>query len=201
MSIKKNFAVSILDFDKIADVNKIIMEHADITMRTSSFFIFDKQPIEQNVPPDITIFQIEAEDKKGLDEKLNDLIENLNKLNVDYALRDHDTGEMLIYLEFVGALKIKFDNLKNLKKDTYKKIDDLKDFKTDLGICKGYKPNFRPMESQSIENMIIEPESIYLYCHSQENLFKLKDLLTEKILEIDPDFEIDFRVYTEDDLH
>lgn len=201
MSIKKNFAVSILDFDKIADVNKIIMEHADITMRTSSFFIFDKQPIEQNVSPDITIFQIEAEDKKGLDEKLNDLIENLNKLNVDYALRDHDTGEMLIYLEFVGALKIKFDNLKNLKKDTYKKIDDLKDFKTDLGICKGYKPNFRPMESQSIENMNIEPESIYLYCHSQENLFKLKDLLTEKILEIDPDFEIDFRVYTEDDLH
>ena len=202
MSIKKSFAVSILDFDRISDMNNTIRKHAEITMRTSSFFIFDKQPIRRNeVPNDITIIQIESNNETGLKRKVNDLIEDLNKLNVDYALRDQDTGEMLVYVEFVGLLNIKFDNIKIIKKDTYKKIDDLKELDTEFGICKGFKPDFRPMESKPVENMNIKPESIYMYCHSEENLMKLKDLLTEKILEIDSDFEIDFKQYSEEDLY
>lgn len=201
MSIKENFAVSILDFDKITDVNQIILKHADITMRTSSFFIFDKQPIRPEIPHDITLFQIETKDETSLNEKLNDLIEDLNKINTDYALRNQDTGEMLVYVEFVGALYIKFDNLKIIKKGTYKKIDELKELETEFGICKGYKPDFRPMESTQIDDIDIKPETIYLYCHSEENLLKQKDLLTEKIREIDSEFVIDFREFTVEDLY
>ena len=202
MSIKKNFAVSILDFDRIPDINNIIMSHADITMRSSSYMIFHKTPVNlSEVPHDITLFQLEAEDESSLNDELNELIKNLNEMNTDYALRDQDTGKMLVYVEFVGVLHIRFDSLKTIKQGTYKKLDDLKDLKTDLGICKGFKPDFRPMESKPIENMKIDPESIYMYCHSQENLMKLKNLLTEKILEIDSDFEISFKQFSEDDLY
>lgn len=50
MSIKENFAVSILDFDKITDMNNIILKYADITMQSSSYLIFDKQPLNTNEP-------------------------------------------------------------------------------------------------------------------------------------------------------
>lgn len=105
---------------------------------------------------------------------------------------------MIVYVEFVGAIDIKFDNLKIVKKGTYERIDELKSLKTKFGLCKGYKPNFRPMESQSIEDKAIKPESIYLFCHSQEDLENLKDMLYEKILKIEPDFEVEFRQFTGD---
>ena len=202
MSIKENFAVSILDFDKITDMNNIILKYADITMQSSSYLIFDKQPLNTNEPPkDFTIFQLTAKDKTSLNKKLNEMIKNLDQLGADYALRNQDTGEMLVYVKFVGLLRIKFDKMKTIKKGTYKKIDELKDLNTEFGICKGYMPDFRPIESQPIENVNIKPESIYIYCHSQENLMKLKDILTEKIMEIDSDLEIDFKQYSEDDLY
>lgn len=202
MPIKKNFAVSVLNFDKIAEVNNIIPKYAKITMRSSSYLIFDKMPANlSDMPYDITIFQLEAEDETSLNSELNGLIEDLNKVDTDYALRDQDTGEMLVYVEFVGVLDIKFDNIKSIKPETYEKLDDLKDLKTELGICKGFKPDFRPIGSKSIENTYIKPESIYFYCHTQENLMKLRDLLTEKIMEIDSDFEIDFKQFSESDLY
>lgn len=202
MSIKENFSVSILDFDKITDMNNIILKYADITMQSSSYLIFDKQPLNTNEPPkDFTIFQLTAKDKTSLNKKLNEMIKNLDQLGADYALRNQDTGEMLVYVKFVGILRIKFDKMKTIKKGTYKKIDELKDLNTEFGICKGYMPDFRPIESQPIENVNIKPESIYIYCHSQENLMKLKDILTEKIMEIDSDLEIDFKQYSEDDLY
>lgn len=202
MSIKENFSVSILDFDKITDMNNIILKYADITMQSSSYLIFDKQPLNTNEPPkDFTIFQLTAKDKTSLNKKLNEMIKNLDQLGADYALRNQDTGEMLVYVKFVGILRIKFDKMKTIKKGTYKKIDELKDLNTEFGICKGYMPDFRPIESQPIENVNIKPESIYIYCHSQENLMKLKDTLTEKIMEIDSDLEIDFKQYSEDDLY
>ena len=54
------------------------------------------------------------------------------------------------------------------------------------------------MESQSLEDKAIKPESIYLFCHSQEDLENLKDMLYEKILKIEPDFEVEFRQFTGD---
>ncbi len=56
MSIKENFAVSILDFDKITDMNNIILKYADITMQSSSYLIFDKQPLNTNEPLKISLF-------------------------------------------------------------------------------------------------------------------------------------------------
>lgn len=171
-------------------------------MRLSSFIIFDKHPVNlSEIPYDITLFELESDDETGLNEKLNEMIENLNKITVDYGLRNQDTGEMIVYVEFVGVLDIRFDNIKIIEKDTYKKIDEMKDLKTEFGTSKGYKPHFRPIEGQFIENMDITPEKIYFYSHSQENLLKLKDLLTKKIIEINPDFEIGFKQFSEDDLY
>lgn len=201
MSIKKNFAVTVLDPDKINDMNNIISEHALITMRSSSHMLFNTLPVSHSeVTNDITFFQLEAENEIILKEKFNAIIENLNQIETDYSLKDENTGEMIAFVEFLGVLEIKFDNLKIIKEKTYEKIDELKSFKTELGTCKGYKPDFRPLESRPIKDANIKPEKIYLFCHSQENLYELKDLLSEKILEIDGNLILDFRYYTEEDL-
>lgn len=201
MPIKKNYALTVLDSKMISAMNRIIIDHANITMQSSSHMYFDTQPVDfSEIAQDITFFQLEAEDKNDLDKKLHDLLEDLNQIKVDYALRDEDTGEMIVYVKFVGALDIKFDNVEIIKEGTYKKIDELKHFKTELGTCKGYKPAFRPVESQPIKDMVIKPESIYLFCHSKEDLLKLKEILSEKIMEIDSSLEIGFRLFTEDDL-
>lgn len=86
--------------------------------------------------------------------------------------------------------------MKTIKKGTYEKIDELKSHKSEFGFCKGYKPNYHPIETQSIENKDIKHESIYLFSHSQEELLKLKEELIEKIMEIDSDLEIGFRQFT-----
>ena len=52
---------------------------------------------------------------------------------------------------------------------------------------------------EAIENKKIKPESIYLFCHSQEDLMKLKEMLYEKILEIDTGLEVEFRQFAGED--
>lgn len=193
MVIRKHYAITVLNSENIHDMNNIILKHADITMQSSSHTYFDNQPIDSTeIVEDMTFFQIDSEDEDSLDKKFKKLTEELDQSITDYAIRDEDTGEMLVYLKFVGQLNIKFDNIKIIKKGTYKKIDALKSMPTDLGICKGYKPNFRPMEGQQLENINNKPESIYLLCHSQENLMKLKDLMYEEIMKIDSNFELEF---------
>lgn len=198
MVIKKNYAITNLETEKIQDVNNIIRKYASITLKSSSHIYFDMQPTNSNeIIEDMTFFQLKAEDEAGLNEKFNELTEEINQIIRNYAIRDENTGEMLVYLKFVGELSIKFDNMSFIKEGTYKKIDELKNLKTEFGICRGYKPNMRVMEGQHIENMKNKPEGIYLLCHSQENLMKLKDLLSEKIMEIDSDFEIEFTQFSE----
>ena len=121
----------------------------------------------------------------------NDLIADLNKLDGDYALRDDETGELLVTVRYGGQIAVKFDNIKTLEKGTFKKIDEFKSFSTDFGYCKGFKPNFRPIEG-NVENVEIKPEIIYITADSEENLLKLRDYLTDKIKEIDPDFLVEF---------
>ena len=131
-----------------------------------------------------------------MDEKFKELTKEIDQVIRNYAIRDEDTGELLVYLKFVGELSIKFDNMSVIKEGTYKKIDELKNLKSEFGICRGYKPNFRIMEGQHFENKNNKPEGIYLLCHSHENLMNLKELLSEKIMEIDSDFEIEFTQFT-----
>jgi hypothetical protein len=197
MSTKRSFAITVLESERIADINNILRKHADITMQSSSHIYFDTQPANpDDVVQDITFFMLESDEEKSADEKLNELIDELDEMDTDYAIRDEDTGKMIVYVEFVGALDIMFDNIRSVKEGTYEKIDELKSLKTEFGLCKGYKPSFRPMESQPIENKNIKPESIYLFCHSQEALMMLKDTLSKRILEIDPDFKLAFRQFT-----
>ena len=73
--------------------------------------------------------------------------------------------------------------------DLYCNFDKLKQSKTEFGYCKGYKPDFRPIESKLIKNVKVEPEKIYLFSDSRENLSKLTDHLSEKIMEIDSNLE------------
>lgn len=198
MVIKKNYAITNLETETIHEVNKIIRKYASITLQSSSHIYFDMEPTNYNeIIEDMTFFQLESKHETGLDEKFKELTEEIDQLISNYAIRDEDTGELLVYLKFVGELCIKFDNISVIKEGTYKKIDELKNLKTEFGFCRGYKPNFRLMEGQHFENMSSKPEGIYLLCRTQENLMKLKELLSEKIMEIDPDFEIEFTQFSE----
>lgn len=201
MSIKRELAITVLDSEKINEINKIIVKNTEIVMQSSSHIYFDTQPINPDeIVQDITFFQIEADDKASLENKLNLLIEKLDQANVDYALRDQNTGEMLVYVKFVGVIYIDFNDIKIIKEGTYAKIDELKNFKTEHGICKGYKPDFRPKESHPIGNIKLKTEKIYLFCHSEENLLKLKEILSEKIMEINPELKLGYREYSEKDI-
>ena len=198
MAVKKNYAITNLETEKIHDVNNIIRKYASITFQSSSHTYFDMEPTNYNeIIQDMTFFQLECEDESCLDEKFRQLTEEINRLITNYAIRDEDTGELLVYLKYVGEIGIKFDNISVLKEGTYKRIDELKNLKTEYGICRGYKPNFRLMEGQPVGNINNKPEGIYLLCQSQENLMKLKELLTEKIMEIDPDFELEFTQFSD----
>jgi len=192
MSVKKKFSLAIVDVEKIEEVNKVIIKHAFNVQQYSTYLYFNLNPIRpDDVYMDITLFQLNSEDESSLNKKLNDLIEEIDQLNTEYAIRDEDTHEMIVEIEHVLALNIKFDNVKRITKGTYEKIDAINFFKTEFGICKSYNPNFRPIENDSIENKEVRPETIYLFSDSAENLSKLKDLISEKIMEIDPDFEIE----------
>ena len=196
MVIKKNYAITVLDLEKIPEMNNIILRHGQITLQSSSHDYFDTLAIDSDKnAKDMTFFQIEAEDEADLDKKFKELTEELDQSITGYAVRDENTGEMLVFLEFVGELHIKFDNINCIKEGTFKKIDELKELKTGLGICKGYKSKFHPVEGKPIENMNSYTESIYLLCNSPENLTKLVDLMTEKIMEIDSDFEVEFKEF------
>lgn len=197
MSIKKNYAITNLETEKIPDVNSIIYKYATVTLRSSSHVYFDMEPVNNEVIEDMTFFQLEAEDESSLDEKFKELTNEIDQIISNYAIRDENTGELLVYLKFVGELSIKFDNMNFIKEGTYEKIDELKNFKSEFGICRGYKPNFRLMEGQHHENLNNKPEGIYLLCQSQENLMQLKELLSEKIMKIDPDFVIEFIQFDE----
>lgn len=192
MVIKRNLSLAIVDIERIAEINKILIKYAAHVQEYSTHLYFNLDPIHaEDINMDITLFRLESENESDMDKKLNDLIEEMNGLNTGYAIRDEDTHEMVVEIEHLMALNIKFDKVKYIKEGTFKKIDEMNHLKTEFGICKTYNPNFRPVENMSIENMDIKPEIIYLFSDSAENLSKLKTFVSEKIMEIDPDLEMD----------
>ena len=196
MVLKKNFSIAIVDIEKIGEINKVLIKYATSIREYSTHLYFNLDPIHaEDINMDITLFQLEYENESDLDKKLNVLIEALNRLNTGYAIRDEDTHEMIVEIEHLIKLDIKFDNVKFIKEGTYEKIDEINHLKTEFGICKIYNPNFRPIENISIENMEIRPETIYLFSDSEENLSKLKTLVFEKIKEIDSDLEIEVKPF------
>lgn len=192
MAIKRKYSLAIVDIEKIDEINKIITKYTTDIEQYSTYFYFNLDPVRvEDVKMDITFFQLESENESSLNKQLNGLIEEINQLNTGYAIRDEDTAEMIVEIEHVIAVNIKFDNVKFIEKGTYEKIDGFNHLKTEFGICKTYNPNFRPLEDVSIENLVVKPEIIYLFSDSEEDLSKLKAFVTEKIMEINPDFEID----------
>jgi hypothetical protein len=192
MAVKKKFSLAIVDVEKIEEINKIIIKHAFNVQQYSAYIYFNLSPIHtDDVYMDITLFQLNSEDESSLNKKLNDLIEEIDQLNTEYAIRDENTHEMVVEIEHVLALNITFDNVESIKKGTYEKIDEMNYLKTEFGICKGYNPNFRPIENESIENKVVRPETLYLFSDSSENLLKLKELISAKIMEIDPNLKIE----------
>ena len=196
MVIKKNYSLAIVDIEKIGEINKVIAKYTSNVQQYSTHFYFNLDSVNfEDIKWDIALFQLESENESSLDKKLNDLIEDMNQLNTGYAIRDEDTGEMIVVLEHVIALNIKFDNVNFLKEGTYEKIDEFNHLKTEFGICKCYNPNFRPLENKSIENIEVKPETVYLFSDSTENLSKLKTFVLEKIMEINPNFEIEINPF------
>ena len=192
MVFKRNLSLAIVDIERIAEINKILITYAAHVQEYSTHLYFNLDPIRaEDIYMDITLFRLESESKSDLDKQLKDLIEEMNQLNTGYAIRDEDTHEMIVEIEHLIALYIKFGNVKCIKEGTFKKIDEMNHLKTEFGICKTYNPNFRPVENMSIENMDIKPEIIYLFSDSAEDLSKLKEFVSDKIMEIDPDLEIE----------
>lgn len=196
MTIKKNFSIVIMNPEMIDNINKIIIEYATITMNSSSHMYFDRQPIDpNNIASDITFFQLNAENDLRINKRLNEMIEKLDKLNTDYYIRDEETQRLMVEIKFAGELYVKFDDIPIIKQGTYDRIDSLKLLKNEYGYCKGFKPSFRPVESKPTEDVFVNPEIIYLFSDSSENLSKLRNYLSEKIKEIDTDFELEFIPY------
>jgi hypothetical protein len=193
---RTNFAIAIMDYEKIDEINRIIGKFAKIARETSSHILFDTMPVAPSeITHDLTFFQIETDDDFILNKKLKDMISNLDESNTDYILRNEDSGELVVFPEYVGSIRIKFDNLEIVKKGTYKRIDELKLLKTEMGYCKGYKPKFRPIEENPIEGKAIKDETIYLFSDSSENLLKFNDFLCEKVMEIDEKFELEVETF------
>lgn len=192
MSISKNYTIGIMDEKKINKINTTISKYADITMRSSSHLYFDKHPLNANeIYHDVTLFQLKAEDEESFDVKLMELIRKLDEMNTDYILRDDETEELIVTIDHGGFIIVKFDNVKIIKPGTYDLLDEMKTMKTDCGYCKGFKPKFRPL-SRDLSKVQACPEIIYIVSDSSENLKKFNDLLSERLLEFDPNFELEF---------
>lgn len=200
MSIKRNYILGIINDNAIPEFEGTVSRYASMSRESSSHMYFSRQPVDSSdISQDVIFFQLESENKSELEGKVKSLISDLNELKGDYVLRDDETGELLVTVRYGGQIAIKFDNLKIIKKGTFEKIDELKSFKTDFGYCKGFKPNFRPIEGNSVENLNVEPEIIYITASSSENLMKLRDLLTDEVKKIDAGLEVDFNWFFNDE--
>ena len=196
MAIIKKFSLVILDLERISDINKVLVEYADSTTQGSSHVLFDIEPVNTfDTTLDLSFFRICGTDEKEIKDKLNQLIDKLNQLDTDYGIMDNETEEMITTITCAGAFDIKFDNLKVIPEGTYEKIDALKNIKTEFGYCKGYKPGFRAVESKDISDIDVPLETIYYLSRTAEEYAKLKECLTEKIMEINPDLIIEYGEY------
>lgn len=193
MTIKRKFILGVINEADITKVNDVITPYVTEIKDISSHMYFAKQPIDPtHIPNDVFFFQITAENELKMNKKVENMINDLQNLKVDYVLRDEETGEFLVTVKYGGQVAIKFDRIKYLKKGTFQKIDELKFFNTEYGYCKGFKPNFRPLEDKSIEDIEVLPEIIYITANSEENLLKLRDHLFDKVSQINPDLETEF---------
>ena len=182
--MKNKIIIEINDMVKYDELSDIISNHCELQIWGSGDFDSRKQ-INNDRRAKCGVYKfIENHTAK-------DLFKELGILCRYVTFRDADSKKVLGY---VGTIIISFDKVKHIKIGTFKKIDELKKFKTDLGYCKGNKPLFRPMEDMDIVNME-HSELIYLISDSIDNIIELEGIVEERILEIDPNFKVDFRLF------
>ena len=115
MSIKRNFTIGIMDETKIDQINAIISNYADMSMKSSAHMYFDKQPINVNeVVQDVTFFRLKFDDETLFSSKLDDLIKSLDELDTDYILMDDESGKLIVTVDHGGYITVKFDNVRYL---------------------------------------------------------------------------------------
>lgn len=190
---ERNYIIGIVNDNDIPKISKVILQYAVMTKETSSHMFFSKQPVDpKRISQDFIFLQIAGDNETMLEKKLENMINDLDDLNAAYVLRDQESGEFLVTVKYGGQITIKFDNVKTIEQGTFAKIDELKFLDEDFGYCKGFKPNFRPVEGKSIEDLEVLPEEIYIVSDSEQNLLKLRDYIYQKVKDIDSDLEIEF---------
>ena len=123
MSIKKEFYLIIFDETKIHDLNKIIVDHSDYAYQSSSHYLFEVNLSNATVTSDdVTYFQLTDEDESTIDNRLKEIMAELDKFDTFYSIKNCETGEVYSVITTVGSVDIKFDNLKVIPKGTYEKI-------------------------------------------------------------------------------
>ena len=192
MPQKKIYTLGIMDERRIDEINRVVSKYAEITMQSSSHMYFEKQPINANkVVQDVTFFQMDTTDEKSFEKQLKGLINELKELDTDIIIRDEEKKKLIVTVDFGGYIIVKFDKIKLLKPNTYDLIDEIKTMKTENGYCKGFKPKFRPI-NRDLSQVRVNPEIIYLVSDSDENLKIFGNEISERLLEFDPDFELEF---------
>lgn len=192
MPQKKIYTLGIMDERRIDEINRVVSKYAEITMQSSSHMYFEKQPINANkVVQDVTFFQMDTTDEKSFEKQLKGLINELKELDTDIIIRDEEKKKLIVTVDFGGYIIVKFDKIKLLKPNTYDLIDEIKTMKTENGYCKGFKPKFRPV-NRDLSQVRVNPEIIYLVSDSDENLKIFGNEISERLLDFDPDFELEF---------
>lgn len=196
MAVIDKYVIVTLDHDKISEIDEIILKYYENITKSSSHILFDIKPINPtDVVEDLTFFRIIAENESEANDIFTKMVDELNTVDTDYSIWNEETKDVFTTINHIGALDITFDKIQTIKKGTYKSIDELKNMRTEFGYCKGYKPSFRPLEERQIENMEVPKESIYLFSKTSEEYSKLTDFLSEKIMAIDSDFELETRIF------
>lgn len=183
MYTKNEIIIEINDMAKYDEISKIINKYCKLQIEESENLNTTRKNDDNKYK--IAIYKF----KRGY--CADNLIKDLKMLCKYITFKNPDSKKVL---EYKGTLKIKFDNIKYLQPDTLKKLDNLKKLKMEIGYCKGTKPFTRPMAT----TQHFEPEYyelIYIFSESIENLLDLKLIVENKVLEIDSNLKVEFRLF------
>lgn len=196
MAVIHKYAIATFDHDKISEIDKIILKYSENITKSSSHVLFNIKPINlTDVVEDLTFFKITAETESESNDIFTKMVNELDTVDTDFSIWNQENRDIFTTIDHLGALDIKFDKIHVIKKGTYKKIDELKNIRTEFGYCKGYKPNFRLLEGKPIESVDVPKETIYLFAKTPEDYSKLTDYISKILMEWDSDFELESRIF------
>ena len=184
MYAKNEIIIEINDMSKYDEISTIINRYCKL----QSGELNDLGSLEKDNKDYIPEFGI-YKFKEG--HNVKDLIKDLKMLCKYITFKDRDSKKIL---QYIGTLIISFEDIKFLQPDTLKQLDKIKVLKTEFGYCKGNKPFIRPMETTHLMDVGYS-ELIYLISDSVDHIIDLKLLVENKLLEIDSNFKVEFRLF------